>query len=106
MTARGPVAQGIEQQPSKLKVGGSNPPGVANKIKLLEGNNGVKSSRNFHPGSFGEKTNADVQTLRAEEFLMTLDAMDWSEVSIHRIVSAFLQAERHSVLSAVAIFDR
>ena len=37
---------------------------------------------------------------------MTLDAMDWSEVSIHRIVSAFLQAERHSVLSAVAIFDR
>ena len=27
--AAGPVAQGIEQQPSKLKVGGSNPPGVA-----------------------------------------------------------------------------
>src|SRR5262245_21311759 len=29
---RGPVAQGIEQQPSKLKVAGSNPAGVA---KLL-----------------------------------------------------------------------
>src|SRR5262245_3675155 len=26
---RGPVAQGIEQQPSKLKVAGSNPAGVA-----------------------------------------------------------------------------
>ena len=26
---RGPVAQRIEQQPSKLKVGGSSPPGVA-----------------------------------------------------------------------------
>jgi hypothetical protein len=26
----GPVAQGIEQQPSKLKVAGSNPAGVAN----------------------------------------------------------------------------
>jgi hypothetical protein len=31
-TANGPVAQGIEQQPSKLKVAGSNPAGVANKI--------------------------------------------------------------------------
>jgi hypothetical protein len=30
--ATGPVAQGIEQQPSKLKVAGSNPAGVANKI--------------------------------------------------------------------------
>jgi hypothetical protein len=29
---RGPVAQGIEQQPSKLKVAGSNPAGVANSI--------------------------------------------------------------------------
>jgi hypothetical protein len=29
----GPVAQGIEQQPSKLKVAGSNPAGVANKSK-------------------------------------------------------------------------
>jgi hypothetical protein len=29
----GPVAQGIEQQPSKLKVAGSNPAGVANKIR-------------------------------------------------------------------------
>jgi hypothetical protein len=28
-TADGPVAQGIEQQPSKLKVAGSNPAGVA-----------------------------------------------------------------------------
>jgi hypothetical protein len=27
----GPVAQGIEQQPSKLKVAGSNPAGVATK---------------------------------------------------------------------------
>ena len=37
MVARiwGPVAQGIEQQPSKLKVAGSNPAGVANKIKYL-----------------------------------------------------------------------
>ena len=34
-TANGPVAQGIEQQPSKLKVAGSNPAGVANKIKHL-----------------------------------------------------------------------
>jgi hypothetical protein len=33
--AHGPVAQGIEQQPSKLKVAGSNPAGVANKIKYL-----------------------------------------------------------------------
>ena len=31
-SAYGPVAQGIEQQPSKLKVAGSNPAGVANKI--------------------------------------------------------------------------
>ena len=29
IAARGPVAQGIEQQPSKLKVAGSNPAGVA-----------------------------------------------------------------------------
>ena len=33
--ARGPVAQGIEQQPSKLKVAGSNPAGVANNFKCL-----------------------------------------------------------------------
>jgi hypothetical protein len=32
---RGPVAQGIEQQPSKLKVAGSNPAGVANKYGHL-----------------------------------------------------------------------
>ena len=31
----GPVAQGIEQQPSKLKVAGSNPAGVASKINGL-----------------------------------------------------------------------
>ena len=31
--SRGPVAQGIEQQPSKLKVAGSNPAGVASKIR-------------------------------------------------------------------------
>lgn len=31
----GPVAQGIEQQPSKLKVPGSNPGGVANKVNNL-----------------------------------------------------------------------
>ena len=31
----GPVAQGIEQQPSKLKVAGSNPAGVANKISIF-----------------------------------------------------------------------
>ena len=31
----GPVAQGIEQQPSKLKVAGSNPAGVANIINSL-----------------------------------------------------------------------
>jgi hypothetical protein len=31
----GPVAQGIEQQPSKLKVAGSNPAGVANEINYL-----------------------------------------------------------------------
>jgi hypothetical protein len=29
---RGPVAQGIEQQPSKLKVAGSNPAGVATSV--------------------------------------------------------------------------
>jgi hypothetical protein len=34
-TADGPVAQGIEQQPSKLKVAGSNPAGVANKNRGL-----------------------------------------------------------------------
>jgi hypothetical protein len=33
--AHGPVAQGIEQQPSKLKVAGSNPAGVAIKINDL-----------------------------------------------------------------------
>jgi hypothetical protein len=33
----GPVAQGIEQQPSKLKVAGSNPAGVANKIGSVPG---------------------------------------------------------------------
>ena len=31
-TANGPVAQGIEQQPSKLKVAGSNPAGVATTL--------------------------------------------------------------------------
>ena len=31
----GPVAQGIEQQPSKLKVPGSNPGGVANRFNDL-----------------------------------------------------------------------
>src|SRR5262245_18161370 len=35
-SGRGPVAQGIEQQPSKLKVAGSNPAGVATKLALLE----------------------------------------------------------------------
>jgi hypothetical protein len=30
LVAHGPVAQRIEQQPSKLKVAGSNPAGVAN----------------------------------------------------------------------------
>ena len=30
--ANGPVAQGIEQQPSKLKVAGSNPAGVATTL--------------------------------------------------------------------------
>jgi hypothetical protein len=35
MVAAGPVAQGIEQQPSKLKVAGSNPAGVANKFNGL-----------------------------------------------------------------------
>ncbi len=34
-TANGPVAQGIEQQPSKLKVAGSNPAGVTNTFKHL-----------------------------------------------------------------------
>ncbi len=33
----GPVAQGIEQQPSKLKVPGSNPGGVANIFNYLLG---------------------------------------------------------------------
>src|SRR5947208_8535404 len=37
----GPVAQGVEQQPSKLKVAGSNPAGVANYpqvgLDLLDG---------------------------------------------------------------------
>ncbi len=74
----GPVAQGIEQQPSKLKVAGSNPAGVANylndlsqvcerarsrnrdgvtlgvtadKIKLgsLESRNGVRATPRFQP---------------------------------------------------------
>jgi hypothetical protein len=35
LVAYGPVAQGIEQQPSKLKVAGSNPAGVANIINEL-----------------------------------------------------------------------
>ena len=35
LAPRGPVAQGIEQQPSKLKVAGSNPAGVANHFKDL-----------------------------------------------------------------------
>jgi hypothetical protein len=33
----GPVAQGIEQQPSKLKVAGSNPAGVAKYFNGLDG---------------------------------------------------------------------
>ena len=33
----GPVAQGIEQQPSKLKVAGSNPAGVASIFNQLAG---------------------------------------------------------------------
>src|SRR5215467_16185735 len=32
-SGNGPVAQWIEQQPSKLKVGGSSPPGVASRSK-------------------------------------------------------------------------
>src|ERR1700755_448694 len=35
--SRGPVAQGIEQQPSKLKVAGSNPAGVANISRVRSG---------------------------------------------------------------------
>ena len=35
LIANGPVAQGIEQQPSKLKVPGSNPGGVANNFNYL-----------------------------------------------------------------------
>jgi hypothetical protein len=31
----GPVAQGIEQQPSKLKVAGSNPAGVATNTTII-----------------------------------------------------------------------
>ena len=34
LAASGPVAQGIEQQPSKLKVAGSNPAGVATNFVL------------------------------------------------------------------------
>ena len=34
---QGPVAQGIEQQPSKLKVPGSNPGGVANALPVQSG---------------------------------------------------------------------
>ena len=47
--ANGPVAQGIEQQPSKLKVAGSNPAGVANKINYLCGN------RHGHMLEIGER---------------------------------------------------
>ena len=36
----GPVAQGIEQQPSKLKVAGSNPAGVANNPRVRSGHMG------------------------------------------------------------------
>ena len=36
LALRGPVAQGIEQQPSKLKVAGLNPSGVAIKSGPLQ----------------------------------------------------------------------
>ena len=50
-SAYGPVAQGIEQQPSKLKVAGSNPAGVANKINSLSLVYARKPSRNRRHGS-------------------------------------------------------
>jgi hypothetical protein len=40
-TADGPVAQGIEQQPSKLKVAGSNPAGVATFRFVRPGDTGA-----------------------------------------------------------------
>jgi hypothetical protein len=45
----GPVAQGIEQQPSKLWVAGSNPAGVANDFSslLFRGRNLLKTSVGF-----------------------------------------------------------
>src|ERR1700755_2476559 len=43
--SRGPVAQGIEQQPSKLKVAGSNPAGVASRISICKAVRGVRLRR-------------------------------------------------------------
>ncbi len=43
--ASGPVAQRIEQQPSKLTVAGSIPAGVANDVKYLRGGFGTDESR-------------------------------------------------------------
>jgi hypothetical protein len=47
LAASGPVAQGIEQQPSKLKVAGSNPAGVANKQNQRLGDELVKAVNAF-----------------------------------------------------------
>jgi hypothetical protein len=43
-TRFGPVAQRIEQQPSKLKVAGSSPAGVASKIRLKSAEVGSKGT--------------------------------------------------------------
>ena len=58
----GPVAQGIEQQPSKLKVAGSNPAGVASKFNSLsEISPGIASQKSVS-GSVWETNN------RSKEF--------------------------------------
>ena len=54
---RGPVAQGIEQQPSKLKVAGSNPAGVASSFLVQPGDmgNGMYLTHGDHPWQAAEK---------------------------------------------------
>ena len=56
--ADGPVAQGIEQQPSKLKVAGSNPAGVATKqIENIECSRGfAESGRNMTMRTLGDQS--------------------------------------------------
>jgi hypothetical protein len=63
LAVSGPVAQGIEQQPSKLKVAGSNPAGVANKIKCFSHFHSAFSAPKTGQGGMGAEPNIEEKTM-------------------------------------------